>query len=153
MARSKLLQSKESTSFSDWLVTTALGQFEVTLKQVGIKDIASFSELDDDDLDEMKISDKKSRLALMSVAKYVNEKVKSSGCSKQAPHLMRLDSMQATSFTEQSDEVCIAIVGNTGSGKTNLAVQFISGNNMMLYLVFKFPQEPKGLMVHNSLIL
>ena len=123
------LKGKGTTSFADWLVTTGLGQFEVTLKQVGIKDIASFSELDDDDLEEMKISDKKSRLALMSVAKHLNEKVKSSNCSKQAPYLMRLDSMQGTSFTKQSDEVSIAIVGNTGSGKTNIAVQFISGND------------------------
>jgi len=121
----KLLEGKGSTSFADWLVTTGLGQFEVTLKQVGIKDIASFSELDDDDLDEMKISDKKSRLALMSVAKYLNE---NSGCFKPPPHLVRLDSTQATSFAEQSDEVSIAIVGSTGSGKTNFAVQFISGN-------------------------
>ena len=82
-----------------------MGQFEVTLKQVGIKDIASFSELDDDDLDEMKISDEKSRLALMSVAKHLNEKVKSSNCSKQARHLMRLDSIKSTSFTEQSYKV------------------------------------------------
>lgn len=120
------VEGKGMMTFTDWLIKTGLGQFEARLRRIGIKDISSFTELDSDDLNEMKIDDMKSRLALMSVAQYVNEKSK--GLShKQLPLLMKQDSMEPTSFSERSDKISIAIVGSAGSGKTNLAVQFISG--------------------------
>ena len=127
------MKGKAVSTFSDWLIKTGLGQFEKKLRQVGIKDVSSFTELDNDDLNEMKIDDAKSRLALMSVAKYMNEK--STGLShKQLPLLMKQDNMEPTSFNEHSDKVSIAIIGSSGSGKTNLAVQFIYGNYMYMYL-------------------
>lgn len=120
-------------TFTDWLIKTGLGQFERKLRQVGIKDVSSFTELNNDDLNEMKINDAKSRLALMSVAQYVNEKSKVLS-HKQLPLLMKQDSMEPTSFTEHSDKVSIAIVGSTGSGKTNLAIQFVSGKYIRIYI-------------------
>ena len=120
-------------SFTDWLIKTGLGQFEKKMRQVGIKDVSSFTELDNDDLNEMKINDAKSRLALMSVAQYMNEKSKVSS-HKHHPLLMKQDSMEPTSFSEHSDKLSIAIVGSTGSGKTNLAVQFISGKYIYTYM-------------------
>lgn len=117
---------KGTLTFTDWLIRTGLGQFEAHLRQVGIKDVSSFTELDIDDLNEMKIKDAKSRQTLMSVAQYVNEKSKGSS-HKQVPLFMKQDSMEPTSFNEHSDKVSIGIVGSCGSGKTNLAVQFISG--------------------------
>ena len=125
------MKGKAVPTFSDWLIETGLGQFEKKLRQVGIKDVSSFTQLDNDDLNEMKINDAKSRLALMSVAHYMNKK--STGLShKQLPLLMKQGIMDSTSFSEHSDKVSIAIVGSTGSGKTNLAVQFISGNYMYM---------------------
>ena len=113
-------------TLTDWLIRTGLGQFETRLRQIGIKDVTSFTELDADDLNEMEITDVKCWLALMSAAQYVNEKSK--GIShKQLPLFMKQDSMEPTSFNEHTDKVSIAVVGSGGSGKTNLAVQFISG--------------------------
>ena len=127
------MKGKAVSTFSDWLIKTGLGQFEKKLRQVGIKDVSSFTHLDNDDLNEMKINDVKSRLALMSVAHYMNEK--STGLShKQLPLLMKQGIVDSTSFSEHSDKLSIAIVGSTGSSKTNLAVQFISGNYMYMYL-------------------
>ena len=120
------VEGKGMQTLTDWLVRTGLGQFEARLRQIGIKDVTSFTELDTDDLNEMDISVVKCRLALMSVAQYVNEKSK--GIShKQLPLFMKQDSMEPTSFSERTDKVSIAVVGSGSSGKTNLAVQFISG--------------------------
>ena len=127
------VEGKVVPTFTDWLIKTGLGQFEKKLRQVGIKDVSSFTELDNDDLNEMKINDAKSRLSLMSVAQYMSEK--STGLShKQLPLLMKQDSMEPTSFSEHSDKVSIAIVGSSGSGKTNLAVQFISGKYIYVHV-------------------
>ena len=127
------VEGKGTPTLTDWLIRTGLGQFETRLRQIGIKDITSFTELDTDDLNEMEITDVNCRLALalMSVAQYVNEKSK--GIShKQLPLFMKQDSMEPTSFSEHTDKVSIAVVGSGSSGKTNFAVQFISGKYMFV---------------------
>lgn len=121
-----MVEGKEMPTLTDWLIRTGLGQFETRLRQIGIKDVISFTELDADDLNEMEITDVKCRLALMSAVQYVNEKSK--GIShKQLPLFIKQDSMEPTSFSEHMDKASIAIVGSGGSGKTNFTVQFISG--------------------------
>ena len=125
-------EGKETPSLTDWLIRTGLGQFEARLRQIGIKDVSSFAELDADDLNEMQINDMKCHLAqvLMSVAQYVNEKSKIVP-NKQPPLFIRQDSMEPTSFSEHTDKISIAFVGSSSSGKTNLSVQFISGKFML----------------------